>query len=228
MSRIVGITSFCVHPEECFRTKTRVGGTKTLSSERVLALSPDLVIANKEENDRHAIQQINKSVPVYVSDIKTVEDVYRLITDLGYLCHVTQEANSLKLAIQKSLSELTTTPVYSVAYLIWKDPYMSVGGDTFIQHMLKLGGLHGYLEHDGRYPQIAMEDLARADIDVILLSSEPFPFAEKHITEIEAATGKPCLLVDGELYSWYGPRMLQSARYFEQVRGRIVARLTTG
>ncbi len=227
MSQIVGITSFCVHPEECFRTKARVGGTKNLTTERVLALAPDLVIANKEENDADTILDIQQSVPVYVSDIKSVQDVYRLISDLGQLCHVSAEAEALNVAIRSSLEYVPTMPIYRVAYLIWKDPYMSVGGDTFIQHMMELSGLQGYLADQTRYPEITLSDLRGAEVDVILLSSEPFPFADKHIAEIEAATGTPCLLVDGELYSWYGPRMLHSAKYFKQVRERIATRLST-
>lgn len=216
---VVGITKFCIHPEEWFRTKTRVGGTKLLHIETIRALQPDLIIAGKEENVQGQVAEIEKEFPVWVSDVKTMEDCLSMIASLGRL--VQKEAASEKLIgeIEKGLAQLTFSKLPKrVAYLIWYNPLMTVGADTFINTILETIGWKNLFADKTRYPEITMNDLAAMNPDLVLLSSEPFPFKEKHLLEISSQLpGIDIKLVDGEMFSWYGSRLLKAIPYLQQL-----------
>lgn len=216
---VVGITKFCVHPESWFRSKTRVGGTKKVHIERVLTLKPDLVIANKEENLKTDIEGLEKHCPVWISDIRTIEDGLRMISEIGALVDKEEQANSIVRDIVAGFEMLqqAETPL-KVAYFIWRDPWMSVGHDTFISNMIQTIGWKNVLSDKSRYPEVTLEETARYKPDLVLLSSEPYPFKDKHIAEIKAAMpGAEVLLVDGEMFSWYGSRMLKAVPYFSEL-----------
>ncbi len=104
--RVVGITKFCVHPEEWFRTKTRVGGTKTVHIDKVLSLAPNLVIANKEENVKEQVEAIAEKVPVWVSDINNLSDAYHMIAEIGRLTDTEEKASSLAADINRRFTKL--------------------------------------------------------------------------------------------------------------------------
>jgi ABC-type Fe3+-hydroxamate transport system substrate-binding protein len=219
--RVVGITKFCVHPEVWFRTKARIGGTKNLNIEKVLSLQPDLVIANKEENVKEQVEALAAKLPVWVSDVNNLEDAYEMIASIGSLTNTDPRATELITKIKAGFNELAANakPVAPMrcAYLIWKDPYMTAGGDTFINDMLFRCGLQNVFAHLTRYPSVTLPALQGANCQVVLLSSEPYPFKEKHIAEIEAALpGVKVLLVDGEMFSWYGSRLLLAPAYFSR------------
>ncbi len=220
--RVVGITKFCVHPEAWFRNKTRVGGTKNVNIEKVLSLQPDLIIANKEENVKEQIEALAASVPVWVSNVNNLNDAYDMISTIGAMTDRSMQAAELIIKIKKGFDELeistqSITIPLRCAYLIWKDPYMTVGGDTFINDMLARCSLQNAFAHLERYPQITLAELQAAKCQVVLLSSEPYPFKEKHIAEIEKALpGVKVLLVDGEMFSWYGSRLVEAVSYFSR------------
>jgi ABC-type Fe3+-hydroxamate transport system substrate-binding protein len=213
--RVVGITKFCIHPKEWFTTKTRVGGTKNLNVETIVNLQPDLIIGNKEENERVSIEQLMQQYPVWMSDITTITDAKQMITQLGLLTGTSHRAANIVADIDKGFAQVPNQNLTrSVLYLIWRKPYMAAGTDTFINHVLRLVGFENVLADDTRYPEITAEEIATTNPQYILLSSEPYPFNNKHIAELQAiAPNAKILLVDGEMFSWYGSRLTQTGPY---------------
>ncbi len=223
--QIVGITKFCIHPEHIFRTKTRVGGTKQLRMEQIAALQPDLIIGNKEENEQGQIEVLMSKYPVWMSDIKSLADAYQMMEMLGSALNRRKETQDLLLNLQNRFSNLdeviSDQPIKRVAYFIWRNPWMVAGSDTFIDSMLEAGGFVNVFKEQTRYPQIQLRDLTDLNLDGILLSSEPYPFKEQHIKELADVCGSKVELVDGELFSWYGPRLLGSADELIRVHGLL-------
>ncbi len=223
---VVGITKFCIHPEEWFRSKTRVGGTKKYDFEKIKALQPDLIIGNKEENEQEQIQALMKHYNVWMSDIYNLKDAYDMIMRVGTLVGKQQQATNLKLKIESEFVPLWRgqgedfSNVHSqirTAYFIWNNPYMVAGNNTFINEMLKVCGFKNAFEIE-RYPEVNAKQIEEANPQVILLSSEPYPFKEKHIQEFQAiCPNAKILIVDGELFSWYGSRLLKAPEYFKQL-----------
>lgn len=219
----IGITKFCVHPKKWHTSKIRVGGTKTVNLKKIYALKPDLIIANKEENVQDQIEELAADFPVWVTDVNNLTDALQMIQDIGELTKKTAAAADLVKQIQTSFSELITiSPPVKTAYLIWQNPYMTIGGDTFINDMLSHCGFQNIFANQKRYPQLQIGDLALADCQLLLLSSEPYPFKSKHIKELSALFPQmKVLLVDGEMFSWYGSRLLQSADYFTKLMNSL-------
>lgn len=214
----IGITKFCIHPKKWFKTKTRVGGTKTLDLPLIRSLNPDIIFANKEENEEAQIKELCSEFPVYISDIKTLDDALKMIEDVGLMTNRSSPAIELIENIQTGFANLNPGKEIKACYLIWQKPYMAAGGDTFINDMMRRCGFTNVLASKNRYPKITMEELKSLHCGLLLLSSEPFPFKEKHIDEIKAMgfNGK-VLLVDGEMFSWYGSRLLQAPGYFQSL-----------
>ena len=219
----IGITKFCVHPEEWFRTKTRIGGTKNVDIEKIISLNPDLILCNKEENKKEQVDILSEKFPVDMSDVCTYQDALQMITDVGLLTGKAEEAKELNYLINAEFEQLSQEiKKIRTAYLIWKDPYMTIGGDTFISDMMEKAGFENIYKERERYPEINISELTQLQPEVILLSSEPYPFKEKHIQEIQTfLPGVKILLADGEMFSWYGSRMLYAPRYFKELRKQI-------
>ncbi|MFK8004969.1 MAG: ABC transporter substrate-binding protein [Saprospiraceae bacterium] len=221
---VIGITKFCVHPHVMFKSKPRVGGTKQYNFEKIKSLEPDLIIGNKEENDQTQIELLEKEYPVWMSDIFNVEDALEMILEIGKIVNRKAEAKVLIEKItdsfrhcKKVIQQLIHRP--RVAYFIWKNPTMVAASQTFIHEMLEIAGFENIFATESRYPQISDSKLAAAQPEVILLSSEPFPFKEKHIKEIQAICPDADIrLVDGEIFSWYGNRLLLAGSYLENLR----------
>ena len=219
-NEVIGITKFCVHPNEWFRHKTRIGGTKNIYIEAIKALKPDLIIANKEENIKEQIDDLQGIAPVWVSDVNNVEEALQMIKAIGFLTGKNEKANNLLELIKLRFNQVKTQNLQLTAcYLIWQDPYMTVGGDTFINSMLGFCGFKNVFQHTNRYPEITLQQVASLNCQIVLLSSEPYPFKQKHIDEIQVILpNTKIILVDGEMFSWYGSRLLQAADYFEELR----------
>lgn len=224
--RVVGITNFCVHPEGIRKSKKVVGGTKNIHIDRVISLAPDIVLCNKEENTKEIVELLSEKFVVHVSDVNTLDDNFELIKQYGKLFEVEDVASEIidqiKLEKNEYLKFLSDQPILKVAYFIWRNPWMVVGGNTFINHILKLNKFENVYENLERYPEIKLENLKQADF--YFLSSEPFPFQEKHKNEIKEfnANGK-CRLVDGEFFSWYGSRLSKAFAYFRELREGVEA-----
>ncbi len=221
-NELVGITKFCIHPADKVKNKAVVGGTKTLHIGEIQALKPDLIIANKEENTRGQIEELQHYYPVHITDVTTLPDALAMIREVGTLVGRTTEAALLAQQIESHLLPPFPPLSLKVAYLIWRKPYMAAANDTFIQSMLEIAGFSNAFSDQTRYPQITPGDLQEAQPNLIFLSSEPYPFTQKHIRELqEICPRAQVLLVDGEVFSWYGSRLLQTSDYFRNLRNKI-------
>jgi ABC-type Fe3+-hydroxamate transport system substrate-binding protein len=211
--RIVGVTKFCIHPKGLKKEKTVIGGTKNFHFDKIDALNPNLIIGNKEENYQEGIERLASKYPVWMSDIYTLEDAYRMIQEIGEITDSSIKASKIISQIKQGL-EKGFKFKGSAVYLIWKDPLISVGSNTFIDSMLDLAGFKNLIKQT-RYPEIDLEEIMKMNPDFLLLSSEPYPFKESHITFFqERLPNSRILIVDGELFSWYGSRLKLSGKYF--------------
>lgn len=224
---LVGITKFCIHPEGIAQTRTRIGGTKLLKMERIEELQPDLIIGNKEENEQGQIEELAERYPVWMSDILTLEDSLEMVGTVGRLVDREAQATTLVKELRDSFAGLERweRPLRA-AYFIWQKPYMVAAGGTFINEMMVYAGLENVFGHRQRYPVIALEELAAVQPEVILLSSEPYPFKEKHWPAFQEICPKVVIkLVDGELFSWYGSRLKHTVQYFLKLREELSSNL---
>lgn len=216
---VVGITKFCVHPEEWLETKVRVGGTKNFHFDKIDALKPDLIIANKEENNREDIERLEAQYPVYVSDVNAYSEALGMIQDVGVLTGKSFEAEKLVQEIEqaKQAFESSQLETKTAVYFIWREPWMVAGDSTFINEMILLAGFKNLIL-DERYPEISLEKLKVLNPDEVLLSTEPYPFKEEHVKELqELFLNSKVKLVDGEYFSWYGSRMKDAFDYFKTI-----------
>lgn len=220
-TEIVGITKFCVHPDVLFQTKTRVGGTKNLDLGKIKKLKPDLIICNKEENQKEQIEFLMEYYTVWVSDINTLDDAFDMMQKLGKITQKEEASLALITQIRQQFELLAVeeSKSHKVAYFIWKDPYMVSGSNNFIDFMLeKCGLVNVFKNHELRYPSITFKELANLGVDLIFLSSEPFPFADKHIKEFELEfVNAKVRIVDGEFFSWYGSRLALAPKYLNDL-----------
>ena len=243
---IVAITKFCVHPFHFKSTKTIIGGTKNVKYDKIKALQPDIIIANKEENTQEIVEQLATICPVWVTDIVTIADNNKMIEDFGNLFNKRTNAqkwiDKINFAYEKFqkivASKFEENAKQKVAYFIWANPYMVAGGNTFINEMLKLNGLeniydydnptHGKAElsvskYEGRYPEVVINKMRiQGDPDFVFLSSEPFPFKDEHAFELGRHTHHAkTIFVDGEMFSWYGSRLVKAFDYFTLLQDKL-------
>lgn len=219
---VVGITKFCIHPEIFFRNKTRIGGTKKIDFQKIKALQPDLIIGNKEENTKEDIEQLEKEFPVWMSNIETLNDAIEMIFSIGQLVNKEEESARIidEIKIEKSTYS-KPEKLLKTLYLIWYNPIMAAGKNTFIDFMMYESGFENVCP-ENRYPQIDYEYIQQLNPEVVLLSSEPFPFKEKHIKEMKMLLpDAKILLVDGEMFSWYGSRLKYSYPYFKEIMHKL-------
>lgn len=220
--RIVGVTRFCVHPERARKTKTVIGGTKKFELDRIVSLKPDLIVGNKEENYPEGIEILRRRYPVWMSDIYTLEDALEMIRSVSRLTG--QEVTGEKLVgeIQSGFKRLPRLPPLRTLYLMWHNPWMGAASRTFIHDMLTRMGLVNVLVDRVRYPELGEKVLKELRPDLVLLSSEPFPFAEKHESIIRGLLPDARILqVDGELFSWYGSRLRKMPAYAARLAAEL-------
>lgn len=234
---LVGRTKFCVHPADRVDAVEKVGGTKTPKIDRIVELAPDLVLLNEEENrveDAEALAaaglRCHTSMPV------TVADTAEMVRSIGRAVRRVETADEIADDIERRAARVRAAaegrPAVRYAYLIWRDPIMTVSDDTFVAALLgQAGGKNVFGNADDRYPTVVAEELAAADPDGVLLSTEPFPFDDAYRDELVELTGLPVgrfHIVDGELLSWHGSRTPAGIDYAERVvrtlRGRGSAR----
>ncbi|MCS6795188.1 MAG: helical backbone metal receptor [Raineya sp.] len=215
--KIVGITRFCIHPQDKVKKVPKIGGTKKFHFEKIDELCPDLIIANKEENYREGIEQLAQKYPVWVSDVITFEDALQMILKVGEICGKKWEAQIMVSFITASFSMVQKMYSGKVAYLIWKNPYMAVGNHTFIHDILQKLGFTNVFAEKSRYPEVTISEIAELQPDYVFLSSEPYPFKEKHLQELQNALPFcQVKLVNGEMFSWYGSRLIHASKYFQK------------
>ena len=225
---LVGITKFCVHPVHLLKTKPSVGGTKGVNFKKIRELQPDIILCNKEENTAEMVEELEKIAPVHVSEVIEIKDALELIEMYGVLFNKKETAETLVNNIEKKINDFKNLlPInLKVAYLIWRKPWMVTGNNTFINSLLKFNGWeNAFAQREERYPVIELEELNVAAPDLILLSSEPFPFQEKHKKEIENIYKGTIAFVNGEYFSWYGSRLLAAIEYFGQFQKQLSSSL---
>ncbi len=218
---VKGITRFCKWPAKWKKEKNIIGGTKNLKLEVIKNLKPDLILANKEENTKEEIEFLSRFFPVYVSDIKNLDDNILFLEDLGKIFHKPEKALEFTSKIKSEHSKRIHNPekLKKAVYLIWKEPWMSVGGDTYIHRMLEEAGFKNIFSARKRYPAIDLQTIKKENPEYILLASEPYPFKEKHKKELEKIFPKSkILLVQGEAFTWFGTYTLQAYPYFQSLK----------
>jgi ABC-type Fe3+-hydroxamate transport system substrate-binding protein len=221
-SSIVGITKFCVHPHHLISNVSVVGGTKQVHFDKIKILNPDIILCNKEENTQEMIEELEKIAPVHLSDIYSIEDCLELINMYGSLFSVEDKAEKIITKIKKEQQEfhfhIKNQPQLKTAYFIWKNPWMVAAKNTFINALLSESKFENYFKELERYPEIDLEKELDKDVEVIMLSTEPFPFKEEHVKELKLKFPQAkVLLVDGEMFSWYGSRLIKVFDYFKRL-----------
>lgn len=207
--RLIGRTRFCIHPSNQVDTIPIIGGTKNPNIGKILALEPDLIISNKEENRQEDVEELQKYVEVIVTEIDSINQGLECISSLGAKLNIKDSADDLVTTIKRLIPAPPAYNLIETAYFIWREPWMSIGSDTYIHDVMKRFGLNNIFGNRARYPETSLKELTVLQPDLILLSSEPFPFKEKHVLEIQQVCPESkIVLVDGEWFSWYGSRML--------------------
>jgi ABC-type Fe3+-hydroxamate transport system substrate-binding protein len=216
-NQVVGQTIFCIHPEKEFKRATKVGGTKKLQLNKIRELKPDIIIANKEENESGQIEELAREYPVWISDIKTLDHAFNMMQTVGEIFGKEYVASDWIYRIKTKFETIELfKSLHKAIYLIWREPWMAAGRDTFINAMLSYAGFENAIpDANSRYPELEVDDLVKLNPEFILLSSEPYPFQDKHIAELKASLpDSKIILVDGEMFSWYGSRLLLAPDYF--------------
>ncbi len=216
---VIGITKFCVHPQNWFKNKARIGGTKNINIQKIITLQPTLVICSKEENVKEQVNQLMPHCTVLVTDVKSFTEALKMIVTVGEITNTKSKALVLVKDIKAAFNEIKiNSKKINCLYCIWYNPYMFAAGDTFISSMLQKAGFVNMLKNNTRYPTLSINEIKKLKPAYILLSTEPFPFKQKHVTELQKhLPNSKILLVDGEMFSWYGSRMLDAASYFKAV-----------
>lgn len=229
--KIIGITKFCVHPYHLKQTKKVIGGTKKVHYEKIKLLQPDIIIANKEENTLEMVEELRKIAPVWVTNVVTIEDNFQMISDFGKLFNCRTESQKWNDKIENAYKEFIdyrqNLPTRKVAYFIWREPFMVAGSDNFINEMLKLNNFKNIYDNPekfpARYPEIIIQKIRiQGDPEIVFLSSEPYPFKDEHAFEIGRFTHHAkTIFVDGEMFSWYGSRLVKAFDYFTLLQEKL-------
>jgi ABC-type Fe3+-hydroxamate transport system substrate-binding protein len=217
---IVGVTKFCVHPKDLRKEKTIVGGTKQVDFEKIKSLKPDIIICNKEENSEEIVLQLENVAPVWVSDITTISESIEMILQLGKIFEVDGRAleitANIKLKLEGFKEYVRDFPSKKVLYLIWKNPYMAAGKNTFIDELLQINNFENIIiKKNSRYPEVSIELIKTAEL--VLLSTEPYPFKKVDANVLAEELNSEVKLVDGEFFSWYGSRLIKAFEYFKEL-----------
>lgn len=222
-ANLVGVTKFCVHPHHIKTGVAVVGGTKQIHLDRIKALKPDIILCNKEENTKDIVEDCELICPVHVSDIFTIVDSLELMSQYGTIFNVEKEASLLITKIKKEVEVFeifaSEKPTIKVAYFIWKNPWMVAANNTFIDHLLNVNKFKNVFDVKTRYPEIELSEFkADNQVELVLLSSEPFPFNASHVSEVQVYyPNAKVITVDGEMFSWYGSRLLKAFEYFKSL-----------
>lgn len=226
-SNIVGRTGFCIHPRQVVRRIPKLGGTKDVRLDRLRALAPSHVVLNIDENTRETAEALADFVPhLIVTHPCMPQDnlaLYRLFGGIfGREAAASHLCNQLELALSEAAGVRAQVVVESVLYLIWREPWMTVARQTYIAGMLELVGWMTLPElSEPRYPAFEWNAAWLNDVERILLSSEPYRFRDRHLDEVRQASGKPAMLIDGEMVSWYGSRAIAGVRYLTELRRQL-------
>lgn len=216
--KLVGITKFCVHPKSLRKEVAVVGGTKKVNIKKIKDLQPDLIICNKEENTLEMVKELEKISTVWVSDIYSITDCLEMIKTFGEIFQREDNAHQIISNISTELESfivfMKDKPIKKTVYLIWQNPHMAAGQHTFINELMKLNHFENVLDDkNSRYPEVSFKTFK--NLDIILLSTEPYPFKNKDALVFEKELKTRTILVNGEFFSWYGSRLQEAFAYFK-------------
>ena len=215
--RLVGRTKFCVHPASKVEVIPIIGGTKNYRFDVIESLNPDLILGNKEENEKQGIERLRASYPVWLSDIQKVHDAMQMIETFGIFFGVEDQASYQNECIQERIDDFDEKKRLNSIYLIWKDPWMAAGKETFIDEMMRLSGFQNSVTKS-RYPEVSLDEIRTMNPELVLLSSEPYPFKEHDVVELQRQLpGIRVIWVDGEMFSWYGSRLIRAMDYLQEL-----------
>ena len=222
---LVGRTGFCIHPVSVVKNIAKVGGTKDVNVEKIRQLAPTHLIVNIDENEKPVVDVLNEFIPhVIVTHPLTPRDNLALLRLLGKIFGVEKRAEELCEEFETAYAQLSPAPTSKIMlYCIWKDPWMTISAETYIANMLGLIGWKTWTAStltspkQKRYPVFEWNDVNLHHVDGVLLSSEPYRFADHHVIELEQKIAKPVQLVDGEMLSWYGSRSIAGLRYLRRL-----------
>src|SRR5690625_675706 len=200
-NEIVGRTRYCIYPKDKVQQAKTIGGTKRVKADQIRELEPDLIIAEKEENTKEIVEILEKEFPVYVCELQSVQDTYKIIKDLGEVTDREPEAEKLQAEIKAAFNSLPSGQGKKFAYVIWQNPYMVAGANTYITSLMeKMEFVNAFSEYEGRYPTVTEDDFRNTELDYIFLATEPFPFQEKHIKEFSEQYPEVTVMsLDGEI-----------------------------
>ncbi|HET7451658.1 MAG TPA: helical backbone metal receptor [Thermoanaerobaculia bacterium] len=220
----VGVTRYCLRPREALRKVPKIGGTKNPDLDRVRILAPDLVVANAEENRPEDVEALRREFRVHVSLPTRVADVPGMVRDLGAAVDRPAEASRLASEIESAIPAALPSPAFRYVYFIWKAPWMTIAGDTYVSDLFRhAGGVNAFGAERTRYPEVTPARVRAAAPDVLFFPSEPFPFSEGHRPAIEAAFGRstPIEFVDGDDCCWHGARTRDGLRKMQEIARRF-------
>ncbi len=224
-NEIVGITKFCAAESDAYLSCQKIGGTKNPDIHKINGICPDLIIANKEENRKEDIDALAQNQIVYLSDIKNLNSMYQMMEEIGRLTNksviCTSIIDSIRNLCSTNFPSVQFHKKIRVAYLIWRNPYMTIGHDTFINYILELSGFENVFAKLSRYPEVSLAQLIESEPEYIFLSSEPYPFTDKHFEEFKPLRS---VLVDGRMFSWYGSFILQSFSYLNAFKRKLISK----
>lgn len=227
--RIAGITKFCERPWSMFKAKTRVGGPKDPDVDRIRELEPDLILCNKEENEKDAVEELREIAPVYVSFVVKVDEAAQLIADLGALTGCGENAAEMVAQIAQGRETVAGAKAdYTfrrVLHLVWKDPYMTVSRDTYIYDLLTQAGLEPVVPRiRKRYPMIDGDFIRECNPEAVFFPDEPYKFKFSDIDEFrEEFADLACVRndglykIDGATVTWFGYRTTLAFDYIAKV-----------
>ena len=220
-SQVVACTKFCIHPSIKTNGLKKIGGTKNIDIQSVLDLNPDLVIGNKEENTIEDISRLQQHLPIWMSDVNTITDASSMIQQLGEITDTVAKADQIISEINKPIHHHGLEQM-DVAYLIWNKPYMVAASDTFIDAMLKHAGFNNVFAEKSRYPETTVEELRELQPQLLMLSTEPYPFKQDHVDFFQTMLPNTrTIIADGTYFSWYGSRMVEAKKYFHSLRESV-------
>ncbi|MBI9038391.1 MAG: ABC transporter substrate-binding protein [Bacteroidales bacterium] len=217
--KIIACTDYCVHPIDVVKNFNKIGGPKNFSEEKILNLKPDIIFAVKEENETCKINRISKKVPTYVFDINSIQEGIEMIKTLGNIFEIQNISDCFIEKMQEGYKNLTkVNSNIKCLYLVWKQPYIAVGGDSFIDSVLYQINIKNCLRNSKKkYPKIKLK-LLENQFDLLILPSEPYSFSENDIDGFEKIfPEKEIIKVDGEMFSWYGTHQLKAISYLQKL-----------
>lgn len=217
--KIKGVTDFCVHPVDKVALKTKVGGPLNFDIDKIESLRPDIVFASKGENSKGLVNKLMEKVPVFICDINSLEDAFKAIEKIGFICNQTDLAQNLTQNLSISFDKLKEPTGISVIYLVWEKPFIVAGNNTIVHDILTKTGIKNAFGGIKGYQKITNKQLTEAQADIVLLPSEPFQFGQHHIEQYKQLLPHcKVLLVDGQYFCWYGNRLLLAVNYLKNLK----------